>query len=357
MSRKDRFLKACRLEAADCTPVWFMRQASRYMKRYRAIREKYSLIEMFKNPEIAVEITLQPVKAFSVDAAIIFSDILLPLEGMGVGFEFTQGGGPVIRNPVRSAADVDLLRIADPESDLGFVLKSLRLASSEIDGKVPLIGFAGAPFTLASYAIEGGASSNYLLTKELMYKEPPVWDLLMRKFCETVLAHLKAQIKAGAQVVQIFDSWVGCLSPADYRKYVLSHTQKILQELRREGIPVIHFGTGTAGLLRLMSEAGGGIIGVDWRVSLKNAWQCIGSEAGIQGNLDPAALMAPRPVLSQKAAEILDEAGGRPGHIFNLGHGILPSTPEDSVKALADFVHEYSARRTGTNQKPPSAGR
>jgi uroporphyrinogen decarboxylase len=332
------------LEAADCTPVWFMRQAGRYMRRYRAIREKHSLIEMFKNPEIAAEVTLQPVKAFSVDAAIIFADILLPLEGMGIGLEFTQEGGPVIHNPVRGPADVDSLRIADPEADLGFVLKSLQIVRSELGGKVPLIGFAGAPFTLASYAIEGGSSSSYLLTKELMYRNPEAWDLLMGKFCETILAYLKAQVKAGAQVVQIFDSWVGCLSPADYRIYVLPYVQKIFRELTEQSIPSIHFGTGTAGLLHIMSEAGGNIIGVDWRISLNSAWQCIGQEAGIQGNLDPVALMAPWPVLNQKASEVLDEAGGRPGHIFNLGHGILPSTPEDSVKALADFVHEYSVK-------------
>ncbi len=315
------------------------------MKRYREIREKHSLIGMFKNPEIAAEVTLQPVKAFSVDAAIIFADILLPLEGMGIGFEFTEEKGPVIRNPVRSSADVGAVRIADPEADLGFVLKSLELARSEIDREVPLIGFAGAPFTLAGYAIEGGASTNCLVTKELIYREPGVWDLLMGKLSETILAYLKAQIKAGAQAVQIFDSWVGSLSPSDYRKYVLPYNQKIFNELKRCGIPSLHFGTGTAGLLPLMSEAGGDVIGVDWRVSLDSAWRRIGSKAGIQGNLDPVALMAPRPVFEQKAAEILDEAAGRPGHIFNLGHGILPSTPEDSVRALADFVHEYAGRQ------------
>jgi uroporphyrinogen decarboxylase len=355
MSRNDRFLKACRLEKADCTPVWFMRQAGRYMKAYRDIREKYSLIDMFKTPDLAIEITLQPVEAFSIDAAIIFADILLPLEGMGIGFEFPQGGGPSIKNPVRSASDVRSVRIADPDADLGFVLKSLRGVRAEIDGKVPLIGFAGAPFTLASYAIEGGSSSNYLLTKELMYGDPASWDLLMNKFCETVTAFLKAQVRAGAQVVQLFDSWVGCLSPADYRNFVLPYTQKIFQELRKEGIPSIHFGTGTAGLLHLMAEAGGDIVGADWRIDLNSAWRCIDTGAGIQGNLDPVALLAPWSMLRRKAAEVLDAAGGRSGHIFNLGHGILPSTPEDSVKALADFVHECSIDKSKINQILQSA--
>ncbi len=314
------------------------------MKQYREVRAKHSLIEMFKNPEIAAEITLQPVQAFSVDAAIIFADILLPLEGMGAAFEFTERSGPVIHKPMRSAADVSALRVADPEESLDFVLKTIRHVRSELNGKVPLIGFAGAPFTLAGYAIEGGSSSNYLLTKGFMYRDPAAWNMLMQKLSETILSFLLAQVKAGAQVLQIFDSWVGCLSPQDYAQYVLPHSRKIFQELRRKNIPCIHFGTGTAGLLELIGEAGGDTIGVDWRIPLRRAWEQIGARTAIQGNLDPAALLAPWPVLNQKAAEILDEAGGRPGHIFNLGHGILPSTPEDSVKALADFVHEYSVR-------------
>jgi uroporphyrinogen decarboxylase len=342
-SRDERFLKACRYEKTDCTPVWFMRQAGRYMKAYRAIREKYSLIEMFKNPGLAAEITLQPVKAFSIDAAIIFADILLPLEGMGVDFEFPEGGGPAIHNPVRTNSDVQSLRIADPEADLGYVLEGLRMVRSEIDGKIPLIGFAGGPFTLASYAIEGGSSSHYLFTKNFMHGNPDGWNLLMQKFSGTVLSFLKAQVQAGAQVVQIFDSWVGCLSPSDYRDYVFPHMKKIFHALNEENIPSIHFGTGTAGLLPLIAEAGGDIIGVDWRIALDRAWNSIETGAGVQGNLDPVALLAPRDFLLQRAEEVLDAAGGRPGHIFNLGHGILPSTPEDSVKALADYVHEYSA--------------
>jgi len=318
-----------------------MRQAGRYMKAYREIREKHSLMDMFKHPEIAAEVTLQPVHAFAVDAAIIFADILLPLEAMGLPFEFSPGPG--FGKSLRTLADVEALRIADPEADLEYVLKALRYVRAEIDGKIALIGFAGAPFTLAAYAIEGGSSSGYLLTKDFMYRNAAAWGLLMDKLSDTILSFLLAQVRAGAQVVQVFDSWVGCLSPSDYRSFVLPYSRKVFEGLRKEGVPSIHFGTGTGGFLNLMAEAGGDVIGVDWRIGLRKACDSIGSQTGIQGNLDPAALMAPLPVLKQKGAEVLEEAGGRPGHIFNLGHGILPSTPEDSVKALAEFVHEYSA--------------
>ena len=344
MSRNDRLIKACNMVKADCTPVWFMRQAGRYMKQYRDIREKYGLMEMFKNPELAATITLQPVRAFAVDAAIIFADILLPLEPMGIGVAFEEGIGPVIRKPVRTPEEVNSLRVVEPESDLGFVLESLRLVRQEIDGQVPLIGFAGAPFTLASYAIEGAGSSSYVLTKGMMYENSSAWNLLMEKFSASIISFLKAQVKAGAQLVQLFDSWAGCLSPADYQAYVLPHSKKIFDALWRDGIPSIHFSTGTAGLLPLIGEAGGDIIGVDWRISLEDAWQRIRPGAGIQGNLDPVALMAPWPVLSRKSAEILDQARGKTGHVFNLGHGVLPSTPEDSIKALTDFVHEYTSQ-------------
>ena len=340
----DIFLKACRLEKTDRTPVWFMRQAGRYMKAYRAIRERYGLMEMFKNPDLSAEITLQPVRAFPVDAAIIFADILLPLEGMGIDFEFHEKQGPVMINPVRETGDVESLRVADPEESLGFVLESLRRVRAELDGKLPLIGFAGAPFTLAGYMVEGGSSPNHLRTKQFMYREHGAWNLLMEKICDTLIAFLKAQVKAGAQVIQLFDSWVGCLSPSDYRRYVLPYSRKIFSELDREEIPSVHFGTATAGLIPLMAEAGGGVIGADWRVSLGAAWRAAGESRGIQGNLDPVAMFAPLEILKRKAAEILDEAAGRPGHIFNLGHGLLPSTPEDAVKALADFVHDFSGR-------------
>ncbi len=346
MTHKERFLKACRREKTDCTPVWFMRQAGRYMAGYRRLREKYGLLKMFKTPGIAAEVTLQPVKAFSVDAAIIFADILLPLEGMGISIEFAEGEGPVIHNPVRTRKDVEMLRVASPEEHLGYVMESLSMVSSELAGKIALIGFAGAPFTLASYMIEGGGSRNYLLTKKIMYEDRESWDLLMGKLAETLSAYVLAQARSGAQVIQVFDSWVGCLSPADYQEYVLPHTSGIFTTLKSNGIPSIHFGTGTGDLLPLMRAAGGDVLGVDWRTFLDDAWSRIGLEkAGVQGNLDPVTLMAPWPLVKNRAQDILDRAGGRPGHIFNLGHGILPGTPVDTVKSLADFVHEYSSRQ------------
>lgn len=343
MSRSDRFLRACRREPVDCTPVWLMRQAGRYMAAYRKLRERYALIDMFKTPEIAAEVTLQPIKAYELDAAIIFADILLPLEGMGIELEFAEREGPRIHNPVRAASDVSALRVGDPEDGLGYVLQALRLVRSETDGKVPLIGFAGAPFTLASYVIEGGSSRTFLRTKGMMYENPEVWDQLMEKLVRIVGPFLLAQARAGAQAVQLFDSWVGCLSPADYREYVLPHMTKIFRPLKDAGIPSIHFGTGAADLLPLMRQAGGDVIGVDWRTSLDDAWERIGPGAGIQGNLDPVTLIAPRTVLMERTGEILDRASGRAGHIFNLGHGVLPPTPEDSVKALVDFVHSYKS--------------
>jgi uroporphyrinogen decarboxylase len=246
-----------------------------------------------------------------------------------------------MKNPARTKADIEALRIADPEENLGYVLESLRNVRAELDGKLPLIGFAGAPFTLAGYMIEGGSSSSHLLTKTFMYNEPEAWNMLMEKLCGTIIAFLKAQVKAGAEVVQLFDSWVGCLSPSDYRRYVMPYSGRIFAELKKEGILSIHFGTATAGLLHLMSEAGGDVIGADWRVSLGTAWKAVGESRGLQGNLDPIAMFASVEILKQKASEILDEAAGRPGHIFNLGHGLLPATPEDAVKAVTDFVHEY----------------
>jgi uroporphyrinogen decarboxylase len=351
MSRTDRFLKACRLEKADCTPVWLMRQAGRYMAAYRKVREKYSLLEMFKTPDIAAAVTLQPVQAYELDAAIVFADILLPLEGMGVGLEFLEKEGPRLPNPVRTAADVAKLAVPEPEEDLGYVLTCLRIVRAELADKVPLIGFAGAPFTLASYAIEGGSSRNFLRTKGMMYEHPALWNQLMEKLARRVASFLLAQARAGAQVVQLFDSWVGCLSPADYQEYVLPHARYVFQRLREADIPSIHFGTGTADLLTLMRAAGGDVVGVDWRTPIDVAWTRVGDGAGVQGNLDPVTLLAPRDVLVRKAGEILDRAGGRPGHIFNLGHGVLPGTPEDSVRALIDFVHQYEPGCSGSTSK------
>lgn len=344
MSSDPRFLKACRLEEADCTPVWFMRQAGRYMTEYRKLREKHSLLEICKTPELAVEVTMQPVKALGVDAAIIFADILLPLEGMGLEVEFSRDEGPVILNPVRTRSDVEALRLADPGEHLGFVLRSIAGARAVLDSKVPLIGFGGAPFTLASYMIEGGGSRNYLRTKSLMYSDPEAWNLMMGKLSDTLSRYLLAQVNAGAQAIQVFDSWVGCLSPADYRHYVLPHSSALFRTLREGGVPTIHFGTGTADLLPLMREAGGDVISIDWRTDLDDAWERIGQGCAIQGNLDPITLMAPWPLLKERAQDILDRVAGRPGHIFNLGHGILPSTPVDAVKRLVDFVRDYSAR-------------
>jgi uroporphyrinogen decarboxylase len=338
----SRFLRACYCLPVDATPVWFMRQAGRYMKEYRDIRAKHTLLEICAHPELAAEVTLQPVRRFGVDAAILFADILLPLVPMGIQLEFAAGEGPVIHNPVRTTADVDALCAVNPQESLGFVLDAVRMVRSELDGKVPLIGFAGAPFTLASYVIEGGSSRNYLNAKRMMYAEPEAWHRLMGKLATVVGSYLSAQIDAGAQAIQLFDSWVGALAPEDYRRYVLPHSHVVFQMLQNRGVPLIHFGTGTASLLPLMKESGGDVIGIDWQTPLDWAWQQLVYQVGVQGNLDPAVLFAPGPELEQRVAHILRQAGGRPGHIFNLGHGILPETPVDAVQRVVDFVHEHS---------------
>ncbi len=339
----DRFLKACRRQPVDCTPVWFMRQAGRYMSEYQKVRAKYSILDVCKTPELAAEVTLQPIERFPLDAAIIFADILLPLEAMGIQLEFAEGEGPVIRNPVRDRADVERLRMVDGD-ELEYVAEAIRHARRALNGRVPLIGFAGAPFTLASYAVEGGGSRNYVLTKQLMYREPEAWHRLMDKLARVVTGYLRRQVRAGAQAVQLFDSWVGCLSPGDYAEYVLPHVQLIFDGLKREGVPMIHFGTGTAALLRLMREAGGDVIGVDWRVHLDEAWAMVGYDVAVQGNLDPVALFAPLHEIERRVEDILRRADGRPGHIFNLGHGILPNTPIESVEATIEMVHKLSQR-------------
>jgi uroporphyrinogen decarboxylase len=339
-----RLLKACRREAADCTPVWLMRQAGRYMAEYRRLREKYTILQLIKTPELAVEVTLQPINSFDLDAAIIFADILPPLEAMGLSLDFIRGEGPVIHNPLRSEADVAALRVPDPRESLGFTIEAIRLARRELSDRIPLIGFSGAPFTLASYAIEGGATRNYVMTKSMMYNQPQAWQALMDKLADMVGEYLKAQAEAGAQVVQFFDSWAGALSPADYRRYVLPYSRRAIQAAQSSRAPVIHFSTETAGILELIKEAGGDVIGVDWRVNLADAWRRLGDGAAIQGNLDPVALFAPLPELEQQVAHILAQADGRPGHIFNLGHGILPQTPVEHVAALVDMVHRLSQR-------------
>jgi uroporphyrinogen decarboxylase len=339
----DRFLRACRREPVDMTPVWFMRQAGRYMPEYRAIREKRTLLEICKTPELALEVTLQPLK-LGFDAAILFADILLPLEPMGAPFEFAKGEGPVIHTPVRDAAGVDALRVPDPHEGLGYVLEGIRLIRKELEGKTPLIGFAGAPFTVASYLIEGGKSADYRTTKKMMWTEPKLFDSLMKKISETIRLYLRAQVEAGAQAVQLFDSWVGSLSPLDYRTHVMPHVAGILRDLESTGVPVIHFGTTTASLLELMRDAGGTVIGVDYRTPIDEAWARIGYDRAVQGNLDPLLLLTPPAVAKERASSILASIGGRNGHIFNLGHGIVPETPVDTVKAVVDHVHETTAR-------------
>ena len=339
----ERFLKACRREPVDCTPVWFMRQAGRYMAEYRALRVKHSILDLCKTPELAAQVTLQPIDRFPLDAAIIFADILLPLEPMGLSLEFAAGEGPVIHNPVRNQADIERLNVIDG-GELDYVAEAIRQARRALNGRVPLIGFAGAPFTLASYAIEGGSSRNYLLTKQLMYSEPKAWHQLMDKFARVITGYLRRQIKAGAQAIQLFDSWVGCLSVGDYIEYVMPHVQLIFEGLKREGVPMIHFGTGTSAMLPQMREAGGDVIGIDWRIHLDEAWATVGHDVAVQGNLDPLTLFAPLHEIERRVEDILRRAGGRPGHIFNLGHGILPTTPIEHVAATIDMVHKLSQR-------------
>ena len=339
----ERFLKACRREPVDATPVWFMRQAGRYMTEYRALRAKHSILEMCKTPELAAQVTLQPIDRFPLDAAIIFADILLPLEPMGIHLEFAEGEGPVIENPVRDRAAVDRLKPVEGD-ELDYVAEAIRQTRRALNDRVPLIGFAGAPFTLASYAIEGGGSRNYLRTKHMMYADPKAWHRLMDKFARVITGYLRRQIKAGAQAIQLFDSWVGCLSAGDYAEYVVPHVQMIFEGLKREGVPLIHFGTGTTAILRQMRDAGGDVIGVDWRVPLDEAWDRVGHDRAVQGNLDPLVLFAPLHEIERRVEDILRRVGGRPGHIFNLGHGILPSTPIDHVAATIDMVHKLSQR-------------
>jgi len=341
MAINERFLRACRREPVDATPVWFMRQAGRYMAQYRAIREKYSLLEICRQPELAAQVTLQPVHALGVDAAILFADILLPVIPLGLGLEFAKGEGPVIDKPVRTLEDVRMLKPVHAEADLGYVMEAIRILRGELNG-IPLIGFCGAPFTVASYIIEAGSSREFLKTKTMMYSAPEVFHALMEKLSVVLCDYLVAQIRAGAQAVQVFDSWVGTLSPQDYETFVLPYSQKVLEAAKTENVPVIHFGTNTTTLLPLMKRAGGDVIGLDWRVPLEDGWALLGQDVAVQGNLDPALLFAPLPEIKIRVHDILRRAQARPGHIFNLGHGILQNTPVDNVKAVVDMVHEYS---------------
>jgi uroporphyrinogen decarboxylase len=338
------FLRAARRQPTSYTPVWLMRQAGRYMPEYRAMRERYGFLELAHNPEAAAEVTLQPVARLGVDAAILFADILLIVEPLGVGLEFAKGEGPVIHRPVRSEAAVARLPRVDVDAAVPFVFEAVRRAKQALDGAVPLIGFAGAPFTVASYVVEGGPSRDYLHTKRFMYEEPEGWSRLMSVLVDATSRYLNGQIAAGVEAVQIFDSWVGVLAPADYRTFVLPHTRALIRALT-PGIPVVHFGTGTASLLPSMRAAGGDVIGLDWRVDLDQGWAAVGHDVAVQGNLDPVVLMSKPAYIRQRVKDILDRAGGRPGHIFNLGHGILPQTPVEHARALVEMVHELSDRR------------
>lgn len=339
----SRFLKACRREHVDVTPVWFMRQAGRYMQEYRTLRSQYSLLEICRTPDLATEVTLQPIRRLEVDAAILFSDLLLPLAPMGLPFDFVKGEGPQIERPIDGPADIERLRVFEPRQALGYVFDAIRQIQKELNQRVPLIGFAGAPFTLASYAIEGGHSNNFAKTKSLMYGHPEDWHRLCEKLSRVVADFLVAQIDAGVDVVQVFDSWVGALDATDYREFALPHTRAIFDAIGTR-VPTIHFGTGTSTILEELRDAGGDVIGVDWRIPIDEAWERIGTTHAVQGNLDPTLLLGPPARMLQQTDAVLRRIGGRPGHIFNLGHGILPSTPVEHVQMLAHYVHTASRR-------------
>ena len=340
----DRFLRACRRQPVDATPVWFMRQAGRYMADYRELRQRHSLLEICREPELAVAVTMQPVDAIDVDAAILFSDLLVPFTPMGLEFDFVKGEGPSIEHPLRSDRDLARLRRFEPREALGHVLETIRILRRELEGRVPLIGFGGAPFTLAAYAIEGGPSTNYAHTKTFMYSQPAAWHRLCEYFATVMADYLTAQVEAGAQALQVFDSWAGALSRLDYREFVLPHSRTLLSALAKTGVPIIHFGVGATAILREIAEAGGDVIGLDWRQPLDEAWDVVGHDRGVQGNLDPTLLLGPADRLLMSADDVLARAAKRPGHIFNLGHGVLPMTSLERVQELARHVHEASRR-------------
>ena len=337
------FMRACRRQPVDRVPIWLMRQAGRYMSEYRAVREKTTFLDLCKNPALCAEVMITAVNRLGVDAAIIFADLLPILEPMGMQLEFTPGDGPVIHNPLRSAKDVDRFLELESVESLDFVMETVKLTRAGLPEEIPVLGFAGAPFTLASYAIEGGSSRNYLHTKSLMYRDSGAWNAIMERLSRSVTRYLNAQIAAGAQAVQLFDSWVGCLGAQDYRRYVLPYTQAIIDGIT-PGVPVINFATGNPALLPLLSEAGGDVIGIDWRIDLDDAWRVVGYDKGVQGNLDPVVLLADRDEIRRRAKDVLDRAAGRPGHIFNLGHGILQQTPVDNVLELIEAVHEFGSK-------------
>ncbi|HVW01328.1 MAG TPA: uroporphyrinogen decarboxylase [Planctomycetaceae bacterium] len=341
--QNSRFLKACRREPVDTTPIWIMRQAGRYLPEYMQVRSRVSFKELCYRPELAAEVTVTARNRLGVDAAILFADLLPILEPMGLHLEYAQGEGPVLDNPLRSSADLERFRELERMDDLGFVFEAVRMIRRALPADIPLIGFAGAPFTLASYAIEGGGSRNYAHTKRWMFADPKGWGELMRRLSATLVRYLNAQIEAGCQAVQIFDSWAGCLSPEDYRDSVLPYTKQIIEGIH-PGVPVINFLTGNPALLPLQRQAGGAVMGLDWRAGLKDAWATVGHDVGVQGNLDPITLLGGLDVIRQRARHVLDEAENRPGHIFNLGHGVTPEMNPDHVIALVDMVHEMGQR-------------
>ncbi|MBX6378409.1 MAG: uroporphyrinogen decarboxylase [Clostridia bacterium] len=347
----QRFLRACRGEATDCTPVWFMRQAGRYQPEYRALRERYSLLDLCENPDLCVEVTMLPVRQLGVDAAILFSDITVPLRGVGIPIRLVEHVGPVLDPPLHNARAVAAIRPLVPEEDVPFVLEAIRQLRRQLH--VPLIGFAGGPFTLASYLVEGGGSRHFTRTKHLMYSETSVWNDLMTRLTDIVTCFLRAQVEAGAQALQVFDSWVGSLAPEDYAQYVLPHSRRLFDALADLGVPRIHFGVGTATLLELMREAGGDVMGIDWRIPLGEARRRLGPGVPLQGNLDPAVLLGPWEVVASRARSVLAQAGDGRGHVFNLGHGVLPETPVDHLRRLVALVHEESRRPLSAGATDP----
>jgi uroporphyrinogen decarboxylase len=340
----SRFMKAVRREVTDTTPVWIMRQAGRYLPEYMAVRSKVTFMELCKTPELACEVTISARQVLGVDAAILFADLLPILEPMGLNLEYQKGEGPVIHNPIHTGRDVDRIRALDAMDSVDYVFQAIRMIRRALPNDIPLLGFAGAPFTLASYCIEGGGSKNYVRTKSLMYNDESAWNVLMSRLVDTVSLYLQQQIASGCQCVQVFDSWAGCLSPSDYRRYVLPHTKRLIQQVEPFA-PVINFLNGNPSLHPLQREAGGQVMGLDWRCQLEDAWKTFGYDVAIQGNMDPVSIYADLPVLKQRVADVLKSAGGRPGHIFNLGHGVMPDMNPDHVKAVVEYVHELGAKQ------------
>lgn len=344
------FMRAARRLSVERTPVWFMRQAGRVLPEYRAVRERMTLLEICRHPDLCTEVTLQPIRRFEMDAAILFADLMHPLVGIGIDLELAEHVGPVIAEPVRTEDDLARIRDLDTEADLPYVLESIRLIKRELAGSIPLIGFVGAPFTLASYLVEGKPSRDFVKTKTLMYSRPDIWQALMTRLARVIVSFARAQVEAGVDVLQVFDSWIGCVSPQDYERYVRPAVRRIFAELAPLGVPMIHFGVNTAMLLPQMKDDGGTILGADWRIPLDDAWRTIGYDKGIQGNLDPAVLFGPPDAIDAGVKDVLARAANRPGHIFNLGHGLHPQTPVEGVRRAVDAVREFSARAKGQTQ-------